>query len=93
MDIDDPVIVGYRIAGSFPGPISVGDFYPLYSWEGIERNRRSASDTTDHDNGTGRNQGNSEDSNGMPDEDGESTSHSDTSRWDTYSILEGIISR
>lgn len=93
VDIDDPVIVGYRIAGSFPGPGNVDDFYPLYSWEGIERNRRSAPDTADYDKGTERKQGDSHDSNGILDEKEESISHSHTSRWDTYSILEGIMSR
>lgn len=75
--------MGYRIAGSFAAPINVEDFYPLYSWEGLERNRR---DTLEKKLDDG-----DQEAPWLRDEEEEDLEE-DHSRWDVYVIL-AIISR
>lgn len=43
MDIELPVYVGYRITQNTYLPTTVDDLLPLYTWEGLDRNRRDVS--------------------------------------------------
>lgn len=96
MDTDEPVIVGYRLTGRYDGPIKVDDFYPLNTWENLERNRRNVPVVMDKGNESPKSaQGIKEEPDVIQDDDHEenTTQLGQNARWNAYLAMEAIVDK